>query len=444
MKNFPLVFAREFRETVRSRFFRSTSILFGAVVLLAFIGLILFRFIPSGGLTSLVPDDLVGITGGTTGGQTQYTVAIDDRSGAGFTERLSGGQTVIEYRPETLSDAAIRAVFEAGADACLIIHEDGSALYYFSPFAFDFRLSDMVRESLNQIAREDAMAVYGISPSDAAEILSTTCVMNYSEVSRTDLMTEPEDTGDSPTSGAGFEQTGASVVVYLIASMMFLSISLYGQMVSGRVMHEKHSRMIEVLASSATPAELLCGKVLGVGAAGFSQILLFYSAMLAIGAGFVSRLPGTDEIAVLLSEMLSAAGGNIAAIFIYMLLGFVLVAFIYGGLGAMSSDTETVSGFAAIPLHLPMLGYFIAMMSPFLADSAILTIASFLPILSPFAMPARICLGQAAVWEIIISMLLQLGCTACAAILSARLYRRGMLRYGQPPKLKELLRSLGK
>jgi len=210
-------------------------------------------------------------------------------------------------------------------------------------------------------------------------------------------------------------------------------------MVSSRVASEKSTRMIEVLATSASPAELLCGKVLGVGTAGFLQVSVFYTALLALGGAALHRLSGlSDYAAGILSGIVSSAAQNMGAVFLYLLLGFFQLAFIYGGIGAMSTDNDSVSGFAAIPLQLPSIGYMIAMLAPSISGSALLNAASYIPLVAPFAMPARLGVSEVSLWEVLLSLIIQFSFIALTAVISAKLYRRCMLRYGQPPKIREI------
>ena len=441
MKNFPIVFAREFRETVRSRFFITTSVLFSVLLLLALALLLAVHLIPAGSMQT-PSDDLVGITADQSALPAQYSVVIDDCTDGTLSERLAGHTPMVQYLPQKLTNSAIRSVFEQGADGCMVIQTDGSIIYYINPFDYDVGLTGYIQDALDAIAREDAMMAQGLSADEASIISGITGSITYSEVSNSDQLTPPAYSGADQS---GYTDTGASLGIYLMATLMFTSISFYGQMVSARVAHEKSSRMIEVLATSASPAELLCGKVLGVSTAGFIQIFTFCSLLLAAVGAAIGKLAAlSPELAALLSGVIGQTGVNLPFMLLYLVLGFVQLAFIYGGLGAMSSDTESVSGFAALPLQLPMIGYFIAMLSPMLSGSALLTAASHIPIISPFAMTARLGIEQVQPWEIILSAALQLAAIAVTAVLSARLYRRGMLRYGQPPKFKELLKAIRK
>ena len=72
------------------------------------------------------------------------------------------------------------------------------------------------------------------------------------------------------------EDQGAAMIFSIIMLMiLYMSILLWGQAVMTSVIEEKTSRVVEVMAAGVSPTTLLAGKLLGVGAAGLTQFLVW-------------------------------------------------------------------------------------------------------------------------------------------------------------------------
>ena len=418
MRAFRIVFGMEFRETVRSRPFIVISVIF-AIMLAAAAGisLVLGTIGSVSYQPEIVPDQLVEVTPDQSGSISRYTVAADDRSEADILKRLEERLPQINFERCALNDSVIADALRNGVDGCIIIEDRISFDYYSRSTLYGFSdLPDLISQELTEMAREDAFAKLGVSPSDANKAMNI-----Y--------------TGYVPHSIGGFSY-GKYLVSTIITILLFVSISLYGQMVAARVTAEKGSRTVEVLASSVSPEAMLCGKVLGVGAAALLQMAVFFSGLCLFAGGLPNDMA---------QQLIGISAPDVICMCLYFLLGFALTAFIYGGLGAMVSQTEDLSGVSSLPVMLLSAGYFISLMATTMGrGNALLTIASYIPFWSPLVMFSRMALEEVNVWEILLSLLILLVTTVLAAKLSARLYRRGMLRYGKPPKLKEYIDSLRK
>jgi ABC-2 type transport system permease protein len=215
------------------------------------------------------------------------------------------------------------------------------------------------------------------------------------------------------------------------------------------VVEEKSSRVMEVILNAATPFELLGGKVAGVGAAALLQYL---AILVAGGVALVLQ----DRVA---SAVLGSSAGvslpegltiTLLVLFCaYGVLGFLLYAVLYAAAGSLVSRQEDVNG-AVMPMTLvTTAGYMIAVYAGTgLLDirSGWVSVLSQIPFVSPFMMPSRIVAGEAAGWEIALSIAILLATIPVALWLAARVYAAGVLLYGQRPSLRgiwRLVRSPG-
>ena len=75
-------------------------------------------------------------------------------------------------------------------------------------------------------------------------------------------------------------------------------------------------------------------------------------------------------------------------------------------------------------------------------DTPLMIACSYIPLTSPMAMFVRVTMGQVALWEIILSVVLMAAGAVALGYLGAAIYRVGVLMYGKPPKLSGLVSML--
>ncbi len=238
----------------------------------------------------------------------------------------------------------------------------------------------------------------------------------------------------------GVSQMETFFYTYALIFALYMAILIYGQLVSTAVATEKSSRTMELLITSARPNSLLFGKVIGSGMAGlFQMVAIFGSAILFFHLNQASWA-GNDIIASIFNMPLNIVGFAL----LFFVLGYFLYAFLFGAIGSLANRTEDVN-----TMTLPvMFGFIIAFMVVVMSistgniENAAMMFCSYLPFTSPMAMFARIAMASPAWYEIVISVILLIASTAFIGVLSARIYRIGVLMYGKPPRMGELIRVL--
>lgn len=427
MKRFAIVFCQEFKEAIRSKPFIIISVFLAVIlVLLAAAGFFLT------GISSTMSDtdSTAGVVDYTGGGASMeqsggfaylYSAAVCDRAGGDTLQRLREQMPACQFRPMELEEEEIEALLTEGdCDAYIVLHSPTSFDIYEQADLYGVSLGEDISAALDRMHKTDMLGRLGVEPNEAVAVLESQEVMYTSYA-------------------VGGYDMGGYIYNYIMVILMFLVIGLYGQMVATRVAAEKSSRTMEVLATSVSPAELLCGKVMGVGAAGLLQMGLFIGAALAVINGLIAGVP---MLSVVLAQMLGISAFDITCMVLYFILGFLVYAFIFGALGSMVSQIEDLSGVASMPMYVLMAGYMIAMFASLGGESgALMKIASFVPFWSPVVMFSRMTVENVPVVQIVISLLLLVATAAVTAWFSARVYRSGMLRYGKPPRLKEIINA---
>ena len=89
-----------------------------------------------------------------------------------------------------------------------------------------------------------------------------------------------------------------------------------------------------------------------------------------------------------------------------------------------------------------MIVYFAVLFQLMNVDGIVIKVASFLPISSYSAMFARVAMGNVAMWEIVLSFVILVASTIVMGLIGSKIYRMGTLRYGNPIKLKNAIKSI--
>lgn len=248
---------------------------------------------------------------------------------------------------------------------------------------------------------------------------------------------------DLLASQAGFkvEQLGKSfedtyLLSYILMMILFMSILMYGSSVAGGVGYEKSNRVMEILITSVKPTQLLLGKTIGLGLAGLTQ---FFSYIIA-GCGFYILFKPKNATLGDLSFNISNINGLILVyLVVFFLLGYFFYATIYAGFGSIVSKNEDLP-VVTMPLAMVLLiCFFITMYTMTSPDGSIAVIFSIVPFSAPITMFTRILTTDVPLYQIILSIAVLIASIGVFGWLAARIYKVGVLLYGNMPKLKDLV-----
>jgi ABC-2 type transport system permease protein len=226
---------------------------------------------------------------------------------------------------------------------------------------------------------------------------------------------------------------------FAIGFLLYLSIVVYGQTIMSGVLEEKTTRVAEVVMSSVPTDTLLAGKVLGVGAVGLTQQIIWIATtyiLLKLREPIMAKL-GAPTMSFSLPDITLGAG---ILFLLFFLLGFIFYSSLYAAVGS-SVNSESEARQAASPLMIMIVstGVFIqpVLLNPTGTTARVL---SLVPISSPIIMPIRMAVTGVPPLEMAASLaFLVIGCVA-ALWLASRIYRVGLLMYGKRPTMKEMAR----
>jgi ABC-2 type transport system permease protein len=236
-------------------------------------------------------------------------------------------------------------------------------------------------------------------------------------------------------SGEREDRGAATILAIVLMMILYVTVLMWGQLLLTSVIEEKTSRVVEVMASAVSPEKLLAAKLLGVGAAGMTQFLVWALSLFAIsvgGAGMMVAMGGgkLPEISPVL----------LVGLVVYFVLGFLLYSALFAAVGA-SVNTSQEAQSLAFPVMMPLIAcmmmFPMVMQSP---DGPLSVVLSLIPFFTPLLMFLRIAVLTPPMWQIALSILLT-GLTIAGVLwVAARIYRVGILMYGKRPTFPEILR----
>jgi ABC-2 type transport system permease protein len=420
MRKLWLVVRREYKLRVRTRTFVLTTIGLPAVMIAVF----------------MVPMYFAGRHAGHT-----LRIAIVDRVGGLAplaaarleTHKLSDGKpqfeivTTIERPadPEKTLHQLREKVLSGAISGFLVLPPNmltqGTAQFY-TRNPGDFTLTSALEGSVTQVAVGGRLAAAHAHVDDLDNLLARVKVG----------MVQINRKGETPEKGQTF------IAAVILAVILYSSLLMYGLTTMRSIQEEKSNRIMEILLSSVRPFPLLAGKILGVGAVGFTQYLIWALAGAAV-VGYGAQM----------FSMFSATGLHLSFPFglwlwfmIYFLGGYFLYSSLFAAVGAAVSSEQDANQ-AQMPITmLLMAGFFmfpIISRSPNSMASIVLTM---IPFFSPVLMVLRIALISPPLWQVLLSVSILAATTVGMVYLSAKIYRVGVLMYGKRPSVVEIVRWL--
>jgi ABC-2 type transport system permease protein len=224
------------------------------------------------------------------------------------------------------------------------------------------------------------------------------------------------------------------IEIVVMVMLLYVAVLLYGISVMRSVLEEKNSRVLEVLLSSATSTELMTGKILGVGAVGLTQILIWVIMAGAVAIPTLAMQPSLSDLQI--------SPQVFGAFAVFFFLGYLLYSTMYAAVGAITTteqEGQQLQFIVVIPLVLSVFMLGTTLRTP---DAPAVVWTSLIPFFAPIVMYTRIVVQTPPLWQIALSLFLLIATVGGLMVLCARIYRVGVLIYGKRATLPEILKWL--
>ena len=421
MRKLWIVAQREFMERVRSRWFVVSTVLVPA-----FVGLVIFIPVYFTSRAAVSPD--------------MARITIIDASGSGIGGRVaarldSGVAADMAPRYEEVVPTAVAAAESSAARDVIAGRRKGylvlGPLLWPKPdvrYSGSNATSTIEMSKLQRVVHDELIATRlrsaGMDPRQVEALTALDLQMS------TERLT---------ARGRGGSGEIGSIVAFIVAFVLYITIFFYGQIVMRGVMEEKQTRVAETVVSSVRPDTLLFGKILGIGGVAAAQLGISGLATVFLiqnRAALMARLH-VEASNYALPHVTPGMG---ALLVVYFILGYIVYSSLFAAIGSMvSSEQDAQQVQMPVTLLLVVTALFIQPVS-FSPESRLAEALSYIPFSSPIIMPLRLSLIPIPVWKLVASLLsLVAGCWL-AVWIAARIYRTGLLMYGKRPSPRELVR----
>lgn len=314
----------------------------------------------------------------------------------------------------------------ATLDRIMIDGAGPRGVQYWANNLTDTRLSNAIQTSINNTIRQQEYTARGID------------IQAVRDVQRTRLPLSRLDPGkeaglEEVSLADTFRQWAPMGFVYLI----FISLMQSVQYLLSNTIEEKSNRIIEVLLASVTPNELMMGKLMGIGATGITTILAWIVSFFV----FI-QLYQTVETAMIVQILDVLLSSELIPYFVfYYLCCYALYAGIFLAIGSLCNTLKEAQSLM-MPLMMilvvPILTMSFVAQDP---NGTMARVMSWIPLFTPFTMMNRAA-AQPPMIDVVGTTVLLIVSVVAVMWLSGRVFRQGILRTGQPPRIVELWRML--
>jgi ABC-2 type transport system permease protein len=420
MRNIVLVAKREYLEQIKGRAFRLTTILLPAVFAIVIgIGYISTIGLGSGKHLAIASND-VALANEIS------NRLLHDKDDSKEPEKANDSKTKVDVvapvsQPQL--DALRDQVRKKDIDGVLWVQINPGAApkaTYTSRSSGDFVSTGRLHRAMNHALVSRNLTGAGMQQSQADTLVRGVDI---------DTFQMKKDGRVLPSSAQASFWKG-----YVMAFLLSMTTMIYGLNVARSIIQEKTSRIFEVMLSIAEPADLLAGKLIGVGAVGLTQILIWVvSAGLLAATPFVATLL-TGDFAI----QLSWTEGILFPV--YFVLGYFLFSALFAGLAATcetEQELQMYTPLAAAPVWLSFAMILLIMND---SNSVWSIAASLFPPCAPIVMFLRMGSEIPPTWQFVASISLMIVSIIAVLWFSAKLYRIGILMYGKRATLPEIFR----
>jgi ABC-2 type transport system permease protein len=311
-------------------------------------------------------------------------------------------------------------------DGVLVVPKDAISnqdahMKYYSRSATDFIAQERLSSISNRAIQRDRLTSRGLSP-DEIEKLTARVDIESVQLSRT---------GEQKSGGIANFMVG-----FILAALVLIPSFVYGLEIMRGIIQEKTDRVVEVLISSMTPAQLLVGKILGVALVGLTQVgvwLIMLAVIAAYGTAMLMAATGVNILGLLHAS-------TFIYFVIFFLLAYLTYVCVYAVAGAICNSEKEAQQLIAPISMLMMIPWFLMAAIITNPESGIAVGFSLSPVFGPLTMFVRTLVSEPPAWHVALSIAISIATICCFFWVTAKIFRIGILSYGKRPTLPELWR----
>jgi ABC-2 type transport system permease protein len=316
-------------------------------------------------------------------------------------------------------EASARAALENGQiQGFYVIGEDYLQTRKLELYTWDKSPGGRARTAFQELLSAHVVAR---APADAQRILMEGTTLNFRAA---------DDTRELPAEGF----VVGIILPFVIGFFFLMVVMSSGGYLLQAVTTEKENRMVEVMMTTVSPLQLIGGKAVGLIAVALTQVAVWLLALvvaLVVIRGQVTWLPD-----------IRIPWGTLGVAALFFLPTYVLLAGLMITVGSMVTELQhgqQIAGFFNLLFALPFFFLILVFTNP---DSPLMVALSLFPTTSMMTLAMRWGVTAVPTWQVGLSFLLLVLSALASIWLAAKVFRAGMLRYGQPLSLAGLREAL--
>ncbi|MBR1881965.1 MAG: ABC transporter permease [Muribaculaceae bacterium] len=254
----------------------------------------------------------------------------------------------------------------------------------------------------------------------------------------------------------------AMILGMVLSLITYMFVLMYGAMIMNGVIEEKTNRIVEVMASSCKPFQLMMGKVIGVGLVGLTQVAIWVvllGILTAVGGSMLglssmgsaaelptmattpaTTMPIDPDVAGVLQQVMNINFGYIIGCFVlYFIGGYLLFAALFAAFGSAVDQASDASQFTTPIMLIMVIALYAGIACAENPSGPMAVWCSMIPFTSPIVMMVRLPY-EVPLWQLALSIAILFATAILTVWLAARIYRTGILRYGKKNSFKDIVK----
>lgn len=239
--------------------------------------------------TLLTPLLFIGIIGLSTyfaqKNDEEVTVAVFDESSL-FASQLKSDKNITYTAVNKAVYDSVKKGISTNYSGVLYIPsiniDKPEGIAYFSSSQLGIFNESQIEETLNEVLKEKRMIQANIDTAQLNLIKQNPIQLKQSVINKEGSTTETN-------SGISY------MVGYISGMLIYMVMFIYGAMVMRGVMEEKINRIAEVIISSVKPTQLMMGKIVGIGAVGLVQFIIWL-LLITLGTSLIGASASPDSM----------------------------------------------------------------------------------------------------------------------------------------------------
>jgi ABC-2 type transport system permease protein len=346
----------------------------------------------------------------------------------GFVDQLGGltqatSQGIIVLIPFNSEEAARQALTQKEIDEYIVIPPDFLSAGTIQLFSTSKQLSP---------PDEVTAAITGFISTNLLAGKVAPDVITRVETPLNVVITTLSSTGAVESQQAGYTRFIIPAVFSFLLALSLIISSIYVLQSLGE---EKENRLMEVLLSSISTRQLLAGKVLGLGATGLLQVMVWVISFPLLARVASSSFTG-------LASTLQVSPSFWILGIVYFILGYSVFAVLSACIAAVSTTVREAQGVAGVYGIFCIAPFWFLSLLLLYPTSPIWVVLTIFPFSAPVLTMMRLGLTGVPVWQVAASMGALVLSILGGLLLAAKLLRVYLLMYGKRPTLREISRSL--